>query len=155
MRVKNLIKNYPATIIFTIILASNLIILVTPQKVLASFFLSKANPDCQCKNIELCPYNYTFAENGRSYPCYKDDYSSLCLCADNAPYEFIHCDFPVVERCTRMNGCGCECEESDCDHLFSTLPCRNCYKYIRADFNHQCLTAGGKCIACNYRVSDI
>lgn len=118
-----------------------------PPKILASSFFSKADLDCSCLNIEYCYFDYNYEETG--YPCY---YDSMGSCSCSGPWDFNHCKKPVVEKCTRISGCGCECEESDCDNLCYTGKCTGCYHYVRPQYIDECSHQPIGCGYCVYLI---
>lgn len=127
MRIMNFIKNYPCTIIFTIILVSGVTTLLITAKASAQTTKSE-NIRCYCTQIKLCQFDYYFDENGM-YQCNPNG----CKCS--GPARFIHCRYPEAEDCTYVGSGGCSCYEdkncvaSDCNNACNPMRCVDCYQY--------------------------
>ncbi len=108
MRITNLIKTYPCTIITTFLLIAVMTYILFPERV-----ESASNNECQCIDI-VCT-----TKPPKRLPCND---GNPCTCS-LLSYQI--CDNDKAEKCARPDGGGC-CDESNCEHEHDGKGCAKC-----------------------------
>ena len=151
MSLKQLVKKYPVTIIFTIFISLSIITLFIQSKVYAAS--TQITEGCYIEEIKCSSEN---APNTDSLYC-TDRNVALCTCT--YPKAFTICSKPTMPKCMgeKDAGCGCgkiACTQSDCG-LSPDKNCGNCQKWELQKPDCKGPVAASECDECNYKITEI